>query len=98
MSLAPLATPAPAADADEPGSAERPHQGGTEGFAPEMEGHGKARFSHTTSFALDTHMKDLPLDSPLVSHVSGGQEEGAHARYPTTSVAGRLVRRKKPSS
>lgn len=61
---------------------------GTEGFAPQLSGHGKATASHTSSFNAK------PPSGVSAVHAkpsTEGQEEGGRARLPSTSSNGRIL-------
>lgn len=68
-------------------SSKRDTKDGTKGFSPQLGGHGKAGYSHTSSF--DAGQQDYTLASNPRDKAAS-QEEGGIRRQSTTSAIVRL--------
>lgn len=82
---------------------DRDNKAGTEGFSPQLSGHGKADKSHTSSFDAGPPDYTLPgfpsgrETAPGPEEIMKEQEIG-RKRQPTTSIAGRIYdKSEKPS-
>ncbi|MDE3060472.1 MAG: hypothetical protein KGJ06_05625 [Pseudomonadota bacterium] len=70
------------------GSAVRSGGSGVEGFPSALAGRAKAAHGHTSSFDIDPQ-GEQPATG-ISRQVTGGQEEDARMRQPSTSAAGRV--------